>query len=362
MSNNRKLKEINSIARQVYAASKVGRIDSFPEKISLAPSYRCNFNCVTCSQNHNDTSDYPPVFIDRLKQILPFVKNVNINGGEPLMYPHLQELIGQITKFESRIWIVTNGSLLTERWQDYFIDSSLEVMKFSIDGGDKAAYNSIRRNGNFHNVLKNIGNLSLKRLKNNRHDISFQINFIALRRNIDSLPKLVRLAHNLGVSQINVNYCQCHSEELAMDSLYFHQEHSDEKMLIAHQMGKELGVNVSLPKLFSKQGPKSWLNSSTCSYPYHYLLISNRGSCAMCCGTSSRVGNFFEQDFDEIWNHDLWVDVRRRLNTDDQHPMCNNCVLSKRDPKGIAAHIADPAIARKAVALMKHENTSILES
>ena len=48
------MKTMNSVARQVYMRNHIGALDTFPEEIILLPTMRCNYNCVTCGQNHAD--------------------------------------------------------------------------------------------------------------------------------------------------------------------------------------------------------------------------------------------------------------------------------------------------------------------
>ena len=150
------MKTMNSVTRQVYMRNHIGSLDTFPEEIILLPTMRCNYNCVTCSQNHADEREYPASFIEELKGILPFAKFVNITGGEPLLYKHFDELISVISQGQCDYWLVTNASLLTERWRAKLLDSPLRTIKFSIDGGTPQAYSRIRTVGNFFKVLKNI--------------------------------------------------------------------------------------------------------------------------------------------------------------------------------------------------------------
>jgi molybdenum cofactor biosynthesis enzyme MoaA len=111
------MKTLNGIARQVYMRSHIGNLESFPEEIVLTPTLRCNFNCVTCTQNHKDAREYPESFLKSLDEILPFAKFVNINGGEPLLYKYFDELISIIPGMIA-ILVVTNGSLsLAMQWR-----------------------------------------------------------------------------------------------------------------------------------------------------------------------------------------------------------------------------------------------------
>ena len=150
------MKALNSIDRQVFMHNHIGKLESFPEEIILLPTMRCNYNCVTCTQNHSDAREYPESFLKELADILPFARFVNITGGEPLLYKHFDELVSLITSRHCTYWLVTNGSLLNENWRQKLLDSTLQTIKFSIDGGSPQAYSRIRTVGNFFKVMQNI--------------------------------------------------------------------------------------------------------------------------------------------------------------------------------------------------------------
>ena len=353
MSYYANMKTINSIARQVYAANHLGELDSFPEEITLTPTMHCNFNCVTCTQDHKDPREYPQSFIAQLEEILPFVKFVNINGGEPLLYKHLDELITTITAKETRFWLVTNGSLLNESWREKLVGSALQVIKFSIDGGTPQAYAAVRPHGTFFKVLGNIAQFMKRKITEKRHDVWTQFNFVALRDNIESLPKLAAIAAELGINQINVTYCVCFTPYLAERSLYFHQELSDEKIMLTQEIGDKYGVTIAAPKLFSgkSSGKDSWLDAKTCDFPFKYMAVELSGKIGICCGSSIRRGNIFENGFAATWNDPFWVKIRETVNTENETEMCRNCILCKQKPDNILSHIPDKELARRMLAL-----------
>lgn len=351
------MKVMNNITRQVAMRNHIGELSSFPEEIILLPTMRCNYRCRTCGQNHDDPREYPQSFINELKDILPFARFVNITGGEPLLYPHFDELVSVIAAAPCDYWLVTNASLLTERWRAKLLDTPLRTIKFSIDGGTPQAYARVRPVGSFFKVLKNIGEFMRDRLARGRTDIHTQFNFVALRDNIDSLPKLAAIAGDLGIHQINVIYCVCDSEYLAERSLYFHQGLSDEKMLLAREIGRARGVDVVLPKLFDARRPQgeSWMNASQCDFPFKFMAVELDGKIGLCCGTQIRRGNIFRDGFAATWNDPFWVRLRQTVNTPDEPPMCRDCTLCKQKPDQVASHIPNAELAARMLA--RHAET-----
>lgn len=90
----------------------------------------CNYNCTYCFGKFPDKTQLT------FKQACAVIDNVaryfsqkgivdgriNLAGGEPLLYPHLEELIDYINAYGIKVSVITNGSLLTEEtikgWKD----------------------------------------------------------------------------------------------------------------------------------------------------------------------------------------------------------------------------------------------------
>lgn len=79
----------------------------------------CNYRCKHCFA-HFDHMNMLPIstwkhVVDNVGGTI-FVKRFNIAGGEPLLYPHIDELIQYIYNKGYEVSIITNGLLLTDEW------------------------------------------------------------------------------------------------------------------------------------------------------------------------------------------------------------------------------------------------------
>lgn len=131
-------------------------------RISLTPL--CNFSCLYCKpslqaqmsqqaftkQNFSLPQElptqkpmtssshfYPPTYfsdmVARLTQVLD-LKKIRLTGGEPLLYPHLPELIALLRKQGHReIALTTNGSLANLKLLEKLKNSGLTHINFSLD-------------------------------------------------------------------------------------------------------------------------------------------------------------------------------------------------------------------------------------
>ncbi len=99
----------------------------------------CNYNCAYCFGKFSDNKlslEQAFIIVDNIYRY--FKRNdicdgrINLAGGEPLLYPFLDELIDYIKAYGIKVSVITNGSLLTEErikaWKDrvYCIGLSID--------------------------------------------------------------------------------------------------------------------------------------------------------------------------------------------------------------------------------------------
>lgn len=95
------------------------------EYVRLSLTDACNFCCPYCRPAEiTPQSQTQLLSVDEWMNILGAfhhigVKAVRLTGGEPLLYPHIEELLGRIkeTGWFEDISMTTNGSLLASRAQ-----------------------------------------------------------------------------------------------------------------------------------------------------------------------------------------------------------------------------------------------------
>lgn len=332
------VKQLNSIANQLYASANIGQVDSFPENITVAVSNRCNYKCIMCIEWRREAeSDLPPETIEKLGDILPFAKTLYVTGGEPLMYPHLDMLFETAHKAECGLTMVTNGALLTDRNIERILRHGLFRVKFSLDAATQKTYAKIR-GGNLQKVLRNISRLAEAKRANNINWPMLEVGFVAMRSNILELPKFVTMAAGIGINHINVSYGVAHVKEMIPESLFFMQREADRIMTAAREIAGKVGISIALPQsLFNGESGASacasgGCGSDVCEEPWRSMFLWPGGSMSMCCGGGGDTGNLNDATFTEVWNHKTRVAARKLVNTDHPPAQCLACRTRRQDP------------------------------
>lgn len=156
------------------------KVVSLPSNIMLEVSALCNLSCLGCALHG------PKAFVDRpfgnmkkdvwesvITEIGSWNHKVSLTthgGGEPLMHPHLREILTMAKSFDNiEVGFLTNGMLLDESWARSIIDLRLDWIAFSIDGTNPQTHDQIRQHSNLRRVERNLETLlSLKKKEQSR--------------------------------------------------------------------------------------------------------------------------------------------------------------------------------------------------
>lgn len=89
-----------------------------PHTLQLNLSSKCNLDCTYCSIQNERKRRFPDWDVSILKSVLTSfikrgVKAIEISGsGEPLMYPHFEDIVRYILSHDVEVSLITNGLLL----------------------------------------------------------------------------------------------------------------------------------------------------------------------------------------------------------------------------------------------------------
>jgi MoaA/NifB/PqqE/SkfB family radical SAM enzyme len=116
--------------------------------------------------------------------------------------------------------MITNGILLDEKRAQGLIDAGLDTLWVSIDGATPESYADVRLGAELPRVLENLKRLRKLRPPAHRPTPAIGIAFVAMKRNLADLPKVLALGRKLGAKQFMVSNLLPHTEEMAQETLY----------------------------------------------------------------------------------------------------------------------------------------------
>lgn len=170
----------------------------------IVPALRCNFWCLNCYAAESarpDTRllDWSEMKIALNKAIALGANKIDILGGEPLTYRHLEKFI---ECFKNRViggfcGVVSNGSLVTKKRARSLLDSGLDQLSISVDGTKAEINDANRGKGTFERILVGIGNVQ-------EVGIPLTIAYTVTPFNTLDTPSLFPFARRMGAKALSV--------------------------------------------------------------------------------------------------------------------------------------------------------------
>ena len=196
-------------------------------KVYIEPTDHCNIECVTCLRNAWDEKlgKMTPGTFERivagLRDISP-MPTVFFGGiGEPLFHPRLIEWVGRIKKeVGTRVEMISNATMLNEERARGLIDAGLDQLWVSIDGATPESYADVRLGAELPKVIENLERFQRMRKPSHFPTPEIGIAFVAMKRNINDLPEVLKLGRKLGAVNFSVSNILPCTETMQDDMLY----------------------------------------------------------------------------------------------------------------------------------------------
>jgi radical SAM protein with 4Fe4S-binding SPASM domain len=249
---------------------------------------------------------------------------VVLSGGEPLLREDVFDFARYGTEKGLRMCIATNGMLVTDEICEKMNASSVRMVSLSLDGSTEDVHDDFRNvKGAFAGVV-NAANLF------NKHKIPFLINSSFTKRNQEEIPKVYKLAKELGATawymfmivptgrgeDIMSELISKEEYEEILDWHYEMEKEEDELLVrptcaphyyrIVLQKQKEQGEKFKQRTLkFSTGGSKGCIAGQV------ICLIDVDENVLPCSYFPKSAGNLKEQSFKDVWeNSELFKEMR----------------------------------------------------
>jgi radical SAM protein with 4Fe4S-binding SPASM domain len=319
-----------------------------PDFVQLEPVGQCNLACRMCPvvyRADSGTRGKPPAFMGyeefcRILDQFPEVRQLQLQGmGEPLLHPRIFDMVRYAAARGIEVTTNSNLTALSPRRAEDLVRSGLKRLHISIDAADAAAYAYIRVGSKLGRVLRNLALVQRTKERLGAHDPQLDIVAVAMRRNLEELPGLVRLAARYGVPAVSVQHLAHDFSEGTLPEKYRPMRaFVDHETLLgedparverwfaaARHAAGETGVELRLPNV----RPRA--HACGCDWPWRGAYVSYRGDAMPCCmiATPDRLnfGNMAKEGVVRVWNNDAYNAFRARLASDDPPEVCKGCAV-----------------------------------
>jgi len=298
----------NAIERKLYVWAQ-NTLSPIYGVLELTPL--CNMNCDMCYvrlSKKEMASKGEMLSLDKWLMLAKEMKEAGVlfillTGGEPLLYPHFRELYLALLNMGMVITVNTNGTLMDEKWIDFFSQHKPRRINITLYGKDKQEYTNLcHYPDGFEKTI-----WTIKKLK--ERNVAVKINCSLTKINVNSYESILDIAKKLEVPVFMDTYMTPAVRErdkhfdfnVRLDPKIaaktrvkvLRREMGDEVFIASAKLNIDLVKNTSIGKEI-KSGMKC--KAGKCSY-----MINWRGDMTPCVIMNSPSVSVLKIGFYQAW-------------------------------------------------------------
>lgn len=299
-------------------------IPSAPYRMDLAITYRCNNDCTHCynarSRNYPEleTKDWLRI-IDKLWDI--GVPHIVFTGGEPTLRNDLPQLIAYAENKGQITGINTNGRRLADKsYLHELINAGLDHIQITLESADRKIHDEmVNHSGAWEKTVAGIKNVVAEK-------IYMMTNTTMLSTNLSSIPQTLDFLAELKVPTVGLN-ALIYSGKGKNVGTGLREQDLEGLLTVAKQKTEQYQQKLIwyTPTEYCKFNPiTNELGVKGCSAALYNMCIEPDGAVLPCQSFYVSLGNFLENSWDSIWNHEISLGLREKRNLPEK---CIGCEL-----------------------------------
>jgi len=182
-----------------------------PIYIRIKPTNRCNQNCYYCGSKDDNVPEErsfdcrAQIPWDKMKEIIQDISEIGVKavtfsgGGEPLIYPHIEDTLQLVRDRGIDYSIITNGQALNGRKAELLADA--KWVRISLESACAETYADIRGVHTFDDVMNNIAHF----VKIKNPNCTVGINCVVGKDNYKEIYDLCRIVSQAGVDNVKLS-------------------------------------------------------------------------------------------------------------------------------------------------------------
>ncbi len=187
---------------------------SYPLFLGVEPTTACQLRCPHCISGlrafERPTGRMDPALLEALlKELHPHLWGVLFYfQGEPLLHPHIGQLILKASRYRLFTSLSTNGLLLSEPKIYELLAAGLTHIRISIDGMTSDSYAHYRQGGDLEAVLSGVEKLLAYRKAFRSFYPLVEVQMILFRHNFSEVPAFLAWAKRVGADAARLKTAQ----------------------------------------------------------------------------------------------------------------------------------------------------------
>jgi len=313
-----------------------------PVFANIEVTTHCNLQCRFCARTHSgrESRHMSRHMFGSVLDLLPHAFQITLVGlGEPLLNPHIVDMVADASSRNRKVSLVTNAMPLDRSLSSAILDAGLSSIAFSLDASTHVLAAELRQGSRIETILENIRNFG--EINRSRTRIPTAI-FSAI--SVISAPHLRELVESvLGLDVDAHMVSDLNFENSVPYSLW---QNIDGKMqqsigkAIAHGFKnnlpvlsvrglEEFGISRRYREFLLLPPGQLWNRSKThtfCYSPWQTIPVGVNGDVTICdCQPEMVIGNLFQNPLSDIWQGYTIKRHRSLMRSDHPPDACRIC-------------------------------------
>ncbi len=310
-------------------------------EVFLDTTNMCNLRCVMCTFSDPRVAKLPKyvmpweLYEKIANQVFPHAEYLTLSClAEPLMNREFARYLRFAGPFSvPRLEFVTNATLLRDEHLQACVEARLWRLAISLDGGDAATYETIRRGASWNKLVTNLDR-ARDFFASAAHRPILRFIVTLVEDNFLNAPQAVRAALDWGAGEVELRETLTFPE-IGLEARQLKNRGEELRLVLleCRAMCDTAGIGVTI---FSENAPGLKVDLSgvpACHALERRLAIAANGD-AMPCMLWARepLGNFREMDFEQIWEGSRRLGLRDQFRKELPRMWCPACTICKEDP------------------------------
>lgn len=288
---------IDRIYGSEFSAEEIAEAVAHGRLLSMEIEFNqsCNFRCIYCyaSDSHNRRNELSKEeFIDVIHQAKELgARKIIILGGEPMLYPHILEMIRYIRGLDLEIELFTNGTNITPSVAQELFDNGVRAVLKMNTFKESLQDTMSGHKGSYHIIQDALKNLKLAGYPS--QDNPLGVSSIICQQNIAELPALWEWLRDQNI----LPYFEMMTPQGGA------REHNmlevDSRTI--EEFFKHV-AEIDRTKYGIEWEPKPPLVGGVCLRHQFSCAVSSEGNVQSCVGITIPIGNVRQQRLKEILN------------------------------------------------------------
>lgn len=332
---------------------------AFLRSAKIKVTARCNLRCTMCRYGRGESP--PELDTARFSGVLDELaalgcKKVHFSGGEVLSRSDFELLAARAADRGMKVTLTSNLTLLTKARAKALMRSRIRSISTSLDGARRKTHEAIRRiAGSYDRTLRGIGYVARERERRGQKT-RVRINFTMMRENFREYPELIRLAGEVGASDVLPMPVDSKRETLRLSQRLI-REYNEEIAPRAAELRARFGMPLGARYVYPfGQGEGAVKDSSDglyaagfyrrhlCYAPWTHVFVAWDGRVFLCCMTNGRIeplGDLARESVREVFEGPRFAAIRSAMKRE-RLPSCHQCDMFLDENAALARALPSP--------------------